>query len=130
MAESPSSGRRLTDELTNDLTVNVVSVLLGLMAFGLVTTSPLVDSGLFVAVTIAVFVPWIYGDHWPESYSPAPAVVWTVSASLVTAGLYVGSYAIFDLLVTSSFVSAGAFVVTVLMQHAIARFVGRIRTRQ
>lgn len=130
MAERPSLGRRLRDELRDDLTVSVISVFLGLLAFGLVTASSLEDGGLFVAVTIAVFVPWTYGDQWPESYSPAPAAVWTVSAALVTAGLYVGSYAIFDLLVTSQFVPAGAFVVTVLVQQGIARLLGRIRTRR
>jgi hypothetical protein len=127
MSDNPSLGSRLKDDLLNNLSVSITAVVLAVLALGGITISDQVDGGLYLAMNIAVFLPYAYEAYWPVKYNPVPAVVWTISAALVTTGLYLGSYVLFERLISPEFVRAAAFIVTVVLQYGITRLYANIR---
>lgn len=128
MSDTTSLRSRLWRELTEDLAVSVVAVGLALLAYLLASASGAVDTVPLVVVNLAVFVPWIYGEVWPEQYAVGPAVVWTVIAGVFTAGMYLGSYAIGIGVTTTDAAAVGAFLVTVTAQYAVALAYAQTRT--
>jgi len=128
MTDGTSLRARLWRELTEDLAVSVVAVGLALLAYLLTSASDVVDGVPLVVVNLAVFLPWIYGDVWPEQYVVGPAVVWTVVAGVLTAGVFLGAYAIGIGVTTPDTAAVGAFLVTVTVQYAVALAYARTST--
>lgn len=128
MTDNQSLGERLRAELMADLTVSVVSVILAvvaLIAFARVGES--ITGGGYLGMNIAVFIPYAYEQYWPVAYSRGAAVVWTTSAALVTAGLFIGAYQLVLGAISTAYTAEIAFVVTVLLQYAIAALFMRVR---
>jgi hypothetical protein len=129
MSDNRSLGDRLGEELTDDLSVGIVAVLLGVVGlFAFERVTGLAGSGLLLVINIAVFVPYAYDRHWPVEYARGAAVVWTVSAALVTAGLFIGVFQ-FAVPVAGEYAPGIAFVTTVAIQYATAALFGRVRRR-
>ena len=126
MSDTSSLGSRLKQELFTDLSVSIVAVVLAVLALGVTTANDVVDGGLYLALNIAVFMPYAYEAYWPVEYASLPAAVWTVAAALITTGLYLGSYVLFALLVPE-FMAPAAFIVTVGVQYATAALYARVR---
>lgn len=128
MTDNQSLEGRLPVELTTDLSVSVVSVTLAVMAlFAFAQVSEPVTGGVFLALNIAVFIPYAYEQYWPVAYSSGAAVVWTVSAALITTGLFIGAYQLVLDMLPGEYTAGIAFVVTVVLQYAIAASFTRVR---
>lgn len=128
MTDNQSLGGRLRAELTTDLSVSVVSAVLAVVAlFAFAQLSEPITGGVFLALNIAVFVPYAYERYWPVAYSGGAAVVWTVSAVLITAGLFIGTYQLGLSGLSGEYAAGIAFVVTVVLQYAIAASFVRVR---
>lgn len=130
MSEHRSVWDRLSEELTADLSVSVAAALAAVPTlFAVAALTGRTDAPLYVAIDVAVFVPWVYDSHWPESYDGVGSAVWALSAALVTVGLFVGAYALFSVVVAEAAAAAGATVATVLTQYALAVAFERLRRR-
>ena len=126
MSSTPSLSGRLRSELTNDLTVSIVSVLLAVVA--LYSVARLADTGAFLlAINIAVFIPYVYERYWPVTYSPGSATVWTISAVLITTGLFLGTFQLASDVAGEQYGVGIAFIVTVVVQYGIATLFRRAR---
>jgi hypothetical protein len=128
MSDNQSSRVRVKQELTNSLAVSGVSALLAaaaLFAFSRIGDST--SGGLLLALNIAVFIPYAYDQFWPEEYSRTAAVVWTTSAALITAGVFVGVYQLLLAAASTEYTVAIAFVVTVVVQYSAAASFVRAR---
>jgi len=127
MANDTSLGTRLKAELTKDFTVSVVAIFMALLALlALYRMGASVTELGFLLVAIAVFIPYAYDEYWPISYSGGAAVVWTVSAALITAGLFIGAYQLAQIYLSSQYDGGIAFVVTVVIQYGIAALFMRV----
>ncbi|MUV89988.1 hypothetical protein GJ629_08865 [Halapricum sp. CBA1109] len=74
MSEHGSVWDRLSEELTADLSVSVAAALAALPTlFAVAALTGRTDAPLYVAIDVAVFVPWVYDSHWPESYDASGA---------------------------------------------------------
>lgn len=128
MSHDTSLGTRLKDDLAESFSVSVVSVIMALIAL-----LALYQIGLSVTVTgglllnIAVFIPWAYGRFWPIEYSGGAAVVWTVSAALVTAGIFIAILQLAQWNISVQYDAGIAFVMTSLIQYGIAALFSRVR---
>ncbi|MFC6825003.1 hypothetical protein [Halopelagius fulvigenes] len=127
MSNDLSLGSHLKRDLTSNLSVNIVSVVLGTFAFFALQVVESVTGGLFLALNIAVFVPYAYERYWPVDYATGAAIVWTISAALVTGGLYVGFYRASLGAFSAEYAAGAAFVVTAAVQYAIAALFARVR---
>lgn len=85
--------------------------------------------GVLLALNIAVFIPYAYERYWPEAYATGAAVVWTVSAALITTGLFIGTYQLVIGSISTDLVPAVAFVVTVVVQYGTAALFAHVRRR-
>lgn len=127
MANDTSLGTRLKAELTKDFTVSIVSVFMALL-----TIYPLYRIGVsFVAsflllLAIAANIPHAYEQYWPITYSGGAAVVWTISAALVTSGILIGAYQIALTFVGSPYAGIIAYFVTVGLQYGTAALFMRV----
>jgi len=131
MSNTRSLRSRLADELTTDLTVSVVSVVLAVTALLASAQVPqLRANGLYLAITVAVFVPYVYDQVWPVTYGGAAAAVWTVSAALVTAGLFVGLLQLARIAAPDEYAGAVAFLATVAIEYALAAAFMRARQHE
>lgn len=127
MANDTSLGTRLKAELTKDFTVSVVSVLMALL-----TIYPLYRIGVSYAASfllllaIASHIPRAYEQYWPITYSGGAAVVWTISAALVTSGILIGAYQLALTFVESPYAGIIAYLVTVVLQFGITALFMRV----
>lgn len=127
MANDTSLGARLKNDLLEDFTVSVVSALLAVLAllpfyrmgFSVTEIGPLL-------LAIAVFLPYAYTEYWPITYSRSAAVIWTVSAALITTGVYIGTYQLAHSYVSVQYDSGIAFLVTVVVQYGTAALFKRV----
>jgi hypothetical protein len=127
MSNDTSLGARLKEDLTESFTVSAVSVLMTLLALlplYRIELSVTETGGLLLA--IAVFVPYAYEQYWPITYSGGAAVVWTVSAALITMGIFIGAYQIAHSYVSVQYDGGIAFLVTVIVQYGIAAVFMRV----
>lgn len=69
-----------------------------------------------------------HNDYWPVGYTPMYAVTWTLLFGLITAGTFVGFYAIVLPHFGSTIASIGAFVIAVGLQFASAILYARLRS--
>ena len=128
MSNDTSLGARLKADLAESFTVSVVAVLLALLALlalyrlGLSVTE---TGGLLLA--IAVFIPYAYEQYWPITYSGGAAVVWTVSAALITTGIFIGAYQLANSYISVQYDGGIAFLMTVIIQYGIAAVFMRVR---
>lgn len=130
MPESQSLGTRLKEDLTNNLSVSATAAILAVVAlFTFAQIGETSQGGLLLAVNIAVFIPYAYEQYWPVEYSAGAAAVWTISAALITTGLFIGAYQLSLSVVTGYLVPAVAFVVTVAIQYGTAALFARVRRR-
>lgn len=128
MSDNQSLGVRLKEDLTNNLSVSVVSVILAVVALFVFTQiSDPTTEGVFLALNIGVFIPYAYERSWPVVYSSSAAVVWTISAALITAGLFIGTYQLALGVVPGEYTGGIAFVLTVVIQYGIAALFMRVR---
>ena len=128
MSDNQSLGTRLKEDLTTDLSISVISVILAVVA--LLVFAQIGDpttGGLLLAVNIAVFIPYAYERYWPVAYSSSEAAVWTISAGLITVGLFIGVYQLALDVVPGEYTGGIAFVITVLVQYGIAALFMRVR---
>lgn len=128
MSDNQSLGAHLKEDLTSNLSVSVVSVILAVVAlFVFAQIDDPTTGGLFLALNIGVFIPYAYERYWPVAYSSSAAVVWTISAALITAGLFIGTYQLALGVVPGEYTGGIAFVLTVLIQYGIAALFMRVR---
>lgn len=128
MTDTQSFQTTLKDELTKNLSVSVLAVLLALPAAFLYGQLVGFDvGGYLLLLNVGVYIPYAYERHWPVSYAPTPAIVWTVSAALVTTGVFLGAYQIALSVLTSGYAAGVAFVVTVALQYGSALAFRRAR---
>lgn len=127
MSDNQALKGQLKNDLLNNLSINVTAVILAVLALGGVAISDQVGGELYLAMNIAVFLPYAYEAYWPVEYDSVSAVVWTISAALVTTGFYLGAYAFFERIVSLEFVEAAAFIVTVGLQYGATSLYARIR---
>jgi hypothetical protein len=129
MSDNQSLGTRLKEDLTGNLSVSIVSVVLAVVAWvGFAQTGDPTTEGVFLALNIGVFIPYAYERYWPVEYSTSAAAVWTISASLIAAGLYIGIRQLTLGVGPGEYTGGIAFVLTVLIQYGIAALF--MRTRQ
>ncbi|SFS92517.1 hypothetical protein [Halostagnicola kamekurae] len=127
MTNDTSLGTRLKAELTKDFTVSVVAVLMALL-----TIYPLYRIGVSFAASfllllaIAANIPHAYEQYWPISYSGGAAVVWTISAALITSGVLIGAYQLALSFVESPYAGIIAYFVTGVVQYGIAALFMRV----
>lgn len=128
MSEGQSYKTIVRDELTSNLPVTVTTVLLGvviLFAFAELL-GEFEATYLLVGVT-ALFIPQIYEQIWPESYSAVAAIVWTICAVLISTGVFIG---ILQVVRSSGLVDLAApvaFVVTTIVQYGSANLFAHVR---
>ena len=127
MNESRSLSERLTDDLTADLSVSITAVAIALVAFFLAPVGENVGNRFLLICTLAIFIPYAYGEYWPVEYSPTYVAVWTIAAGLVTSGLFIGVFAVARSTLSSTAAGAVAFVATVCVQYGIAMTFPRVR---
>ena len=129
MPESQSLGTRLKNDLTNNFSVSITAALLAIVAlFAFAQVGDASRGGLLLALNIAVFIPYAYERYWPVEYSAGAAAVWTLSAALITTGLFVGAYQLSASVLTDASISAAvAFVATVAIQYGTAALFARVR---
>jgi len=128
MSDNQSLGARLKEDLISNLSVSVVSVILAVVAlFVFAQIGDPTTEGFFLALNIGVFIPYAYEHYWPVAYSSSAAVVWTISAAMITAGLFIGTYQLALGMVPGEYTGGIAFVLTVLIQYGIAALFMRIR---
>lgn len=121
MSNNTSLSARLKEDLTESFMVSVVSVLMALLAFLTSYRIELsVPETLGLLLVVAVFIPYAYEEYWPITYSGGAAVVWTVSAALITIGIFIGAYQLAHTYVSVQYDGWIAFVVTVAIQYGIA----------
>jgi len=128
MSDNQSLGARLKEDLTSNFSVSGVSVILAVVAlFVFDQMGDPAMGGIFLALNIGVFIPYAYERYWPVAYSSSAAVVWTLSAVLITSGLFIGIYQLALGLAPSEYTGGIAFVLTVLIQYGIAALFMRVR---
>ena len=128
MADNQSLGTRLKEDLTSNLSISVVSVILAVVAlFVFAQIADPTTGAVFLALNIGVFIPYAYDRYWPVTYSSSAATVWTISAALVTTGLFIGTYQLALGVVPDEYTGGIAFVLTVLFQYGIAALFMRVR---
>ncbi|ADQ66521.1 hypothetical protein GL213_04635 [Halogeometricum borinquense] len=127
MFERSSLGSQLKQDLLNNLSVSITAAVLAVLALAALTATDPVGGALFLAVNIAVFIPYAYEAYWPVEYDSLPAAVWTVSAALITAGLYIGFHVLFEQFVSPEFVEVAAFIGTVGVQYGITALYASVR---
>ncbi|WP_256391164.1 hypothetical protein [Natronoarchaeum rubrum] len=126
MSDNPPLRDRLQRDLTDNFSVSASATLAALIAlFAFARIGDSATGGLLLALAIAVFVPYAYEQFWPEEYAGAAAAVWTISAALVTTGLFVGIYQLS--LDAGAYAPGIAFVVTVTIQYVVAALFMRAR---
>jgi hypothetical protein len=128
MSNNQSLGARLKGELTSNLSVSGISVILAVVA--LIVFAQIGDpttGGLLLAINIGVFIPYAYERYWPVAYSTSAAVVWNISAALITVGLFIGTYQLALGVVAGEYTGGIAFVLTVLIQYGIAMLFMKVR---
>ena len=128
MSDTPPLRDRLKADLTSDFSVSASAALAALVAlFAFARIDDSTTGGLLLALAIAVFVPYAYERVWPEEYASVPAVVWTISAALITSGLFIGIYQLSLDAGAVEYAPGIAFVVTVIVQYAVAALFMRAR---
>jgi hypothetical protein len=144
MSDSTSLRRRLRADLTDDLSVTVTAVGLGVAAFLLTALEvdalwTILPASAELAPTRSLFGPtfllslslmdiaFVYGDHWPVTYPPVYAVLWTILLGLITAGVFVSVYQLALSQTGSTAAGAAAFLVAVGVQYASAVLYARAR---
>ena len=128
MSDNQSLGVRLKEDLTNNLSVSVVSVILAVIAlFAFAQVGDPTTRGFLLAINIAVFIPYAYEAYWPVSYSSGAAIVWTISAVLITIGLFIGTYQLAFGVMSGEYTAGIAFIVTVIIQYSVAALFMRVR---
>lgn len=128
MSDNQSLAVRLKEDLTSNLSISVVSVILAVVAlFVFAQIGDPTTGGLLLALNIGVFIPYAYDRYWPVTYSSSAVVVWTISAALITTGLFIGSYQLALSVVPGRYTAGAAFVLTVLIQYGIAALFMRVR---
>lgn len=128
MSDNQSLGTRLKENLTSNPSVSTVSVILAVIAFlAFAQVGDPTTGGLFLALNIGLFIPYAYERYWPVAYSSTEAVVWTISAALITAGLFIGIYQLTLYVISGEYTGGTAFVLTVLIQYGIAALFMRVR---
>ncbi|WP_248904599.1 hypothetical protein [Halocatena marina] len=128
MTNNQSLATRLKEDLTNDLPVSIVSIFLAIVAsFTFSTISSMSTGSVLLALNIAVFIPYAYERYWPVAYSTGTAAIWTLSATLITTGLFIGVYQITVVVLSISSAPAIAFAVTVVIQYGTAALFARVR---
>ena len=144
MSDSSSLRRRLRADLTDDLTVTVTAVGLGVSAFLLVSldvdalwtvlpasTGPVPTRSpfgpTFLLSMSLMDIAFMYDDYWPVTYPPAYAVLWTLLLGLITAGVFVSVYELALSQTGSAAAAVAAFLVAVGAQYAGAFLYARAR---
>ena len=128
MPESRSLGTWLKNDLTNNFSVSVTAALLAVVAlFAFAQVGDASRGGLLLALNIAVFIPYAYERYWPVEYSAGAAAVWTLSAALITTGLFIGASQLSASVTDASISAAVAFVATVAIQYGTAALFARVR---
>lgn len=128
MTENQSLGARLRNQLTTNLAVSTVAVLLAVVAlFAFGGISDIMTGGVLLALNIAVFIPYAYERYWPVAYSTGAAAVWTISAALITTGLFIGVFQLVLSVLSNDLAPPIAFIITVSVQYGIAALFARIR---
>lgn len=128
MSDNQSLGARLKGDLTGNLSVSVVSVILAVIAlFAFAQVGDSTTGGFLLAINIAVFIPYAYESYWFVSYSRGAAMIWTISAVLITAGLFIGTYQLALGIVSGEYTAGIAFIVTVVIQYTVAALFVRVR---
>lgn len=95
MTNTQSLGTTLKNDLTNNLTVSIVSAVLAVPAlFAFTALSDGTIGGFCLIFNIGVSIPYAYERYWPVTYSTGTAAIWTLSAALITAGVFIGVYQI------------------------------------
>ncbi|MDJ1432746.1 hypothetical protein [Halostagnicola sp. A-GB9-2] len=127
MNESRSLTDRLADDLTANLTVSIVAVGIALIALLLAPLGESVGNRFLLLCTLGIFIPYAYDEYWPVEYSPVYAVIWTIAAGLVTAGLFIGAFGVSLQLLPDDVAGIVAFSVTVCVQYGVAMIFPRVR---
>jgi hypothetical protein len=118
--DAPLRGQ-LKQDLVKDLPVTVAAVLTGALAVTALSGVNLpVTETAGLALAIAVFIPYVYSGHWPRTYSAPGAIVWTVTAALVTTGIYVSNHHLTHSYVSAQYDVGIAFLLTVVTQYTLA----------
>lgn len=128
MSHDTSLVTRLKEDLVENFLISVVSALsavVALFAFYQIGLSVTEIFGLLIA--IAVFIPWGYERYWPITYSGGAAVVWTISAALITSGIFIGAYELAHSYLSVQYDSGIALLVTLIIQYGIAALFSRVR---
>lgn len=128
MSDNQSLGTKLRDDLSSGLSVGVVSALLAVVAlFAFTAVTDVTRGGVLLALNVAVFVPYAYEQYWPVSYSTGAAAAWTVSAALVTTGVFIGTYQAATGGLETDLALGVAFILTVAVQYGTAALFARVR---
>lgn len=126
VAEQGSLRSQLTTDLTSNLPVSIAATVLALVAlYGLVALGESSTSGIFLAFAIAVLVPETYETQWPVDYSTGVEVAWTCVAACLTTVVFLVSYRLTSGVISAVFAAGLAFLVTAVLQNALARVYAR-----
>jgi hypothetical protein len=133
MVESPSLRDRLRADLTDNLSVTITAIGLALATFVVVSLerNPLPVSAAFGArflLSMSLLdLAIAYDDYWPVAYRPRNAVAWTGLFGVLTAGAFIGVFALAHPHVGNTTGSIVAFVTTAGIQFGSAILYARIR---
>jgi len=133
MSEDVSLHNRLHIDLTDNQSVTLTAIGLGLVAFVLVSldSSPLPVSSDFSAeflLSLSLMdVAFVYDEYWPVEYRPMYAATWTVLYGVVTALVFVSVYELGLSQVGHTIASGVAFVIAAGVQFGSAILYARIR---
>jgi hypothetical protein len=121
MNESASSTgtQRLWEGLTENLLVSLTAVAFALAAFFLIPLGEAFEVRFLLAISFLTLV-FVYDEYWPRTDSAAYAVLWTVGAGLLTAGIFIGVYELAFSLGSGELTRAVALLVTTVLQYGSA----------
>jgi len=121
MSNNTSLGQRLRADLTGNLLVSVLAVVIGALALGVFASLGMGYDVLFgLAVTIGVFVPRVYERYWSSTRESGFRIGWTILMSLYTMAIFLGGYTAAHHFVAGLYAGVVAFVITIFCQFGAA----------
>jgi len=124
MSDRSPLRQKLRADLTENLLVSGVAVVLGVIAFVVLSSLDVPFLVLFGCVlAIGAFVPRIYEAYWPSRRSRGFRIGWTVLMAVVTTAIILVVYDVMRAFLSQQSASIVAVVITPIAQYALAALV-------
>jgi len=121
LSNSTPLRQKLREDLTENLLVSGVPVVLAVVAFAVLFSLGVPFIALFGCVlAIGVFVPQIYEQYWPSTRSRGFRVGWTVLMALLTTAIILVVYDAMLPFMSHQYSAIVAAVITPIAQYSIA----------